>query len=132
MTETKFKTSNIILTDADFDKKEKAYIKNDVKLNYYDFDSITLRMYDHPDKNMIGELHIGNIGKFTLWENDWEFGKYLSGTVEKWQLYFNVKLWLARRWESAPINLSFREAILSWDNKEIDKEQVVSDDDLPF
>ncbi len=134
MADTKYKTTNVVLTDADFDKAVKGYVKKDVKLNYYDFDELILKMYDTPDKNMIGELHIAWVDKFTLRENDGEYGKYWSGTVEKGQLYFNVKKGLARRWESAPLTVTFREAILL---KEIDTEgetatPATSDDDVPF
>ena len=38
MPNTKFKTSTVVLTDADFDKDRKVYVKKNVKLNYYDFE----------------------------------------------------------------------------------------------
>jgi len=133
MADTKYKTSTVVLTDADFDKATKGYIKKNVKLNYYDFDEITLKMYDTPDKNMIWELHVKWVDKFTLRENDWEYGKYWSGTIEKGQLYFNVKKWLARRWESAPLTITFREAILQkLDLEEESSEPAVEKDNEPF
>lgn len=138
MADTKFKVSTVVLSDNDFNEEKKSYIKSQVKLNYYDFDGLELKMYDHPDKNMVWELHIDGIGKFTLRENDGEYGKYWSWTIEKQQLYFNVKKWLARRWESAPLTITFREAILldkadTSNVEESDAEtKVASDEDVPF
>ncbi len=134
MWKVEYKTSTVVLTDNEFNKVTKKYEKKAIKLAYYDFDGLSLKMYDKQDGTKIGELSIDGVGNFTLWENEWDYGKYWSGTVEKGQLYFNVKKGLARRGETAPLTLTFREAVLDSDAKDLaDVEQAKADDsDLPF
>jgi hypothetical protein len=110
-----FKQTNVVFTDTDYDKKKKVYTKKDIKLNFYEFPSVELKMFDKPEVNndsvRVGHVSIPGQDSCAIWENDGDYGTYRSGTVDKGQLYFNVKKGLARIGKSSPITVTFREAI---------------------
>ena len=106
-------------TGNDYDEKKKLFIKEKVSIHFFEFEKLELKMYDKPDttKNggvKIGELNVVGFNNCTIRENEWDYGSYRSGTIDKDNLYFSVKKWLARKWQPVPINVTFREAIQEW------------------
>ena len=127
-----YKKTTIVFTDADYDGKTKTYNKNGIKLNFYEFQTVSLKMFDKPEGNQMGTLSWdGNSS--TIRENDGEYGKYMSGTIQKQELYFSVRKGLARIGKSAPIEVTFREAVEKpKTTEEIKDADGFNDEDTPF
>lgn len=118
----------VAVSPATYDKATKTYTIKDVKPGSYEFDSVSIRLYEKADENKIGIITI-DWSSLTIRENDWEFGKYRSAVVEKGQLYANIKKGFKRKWMEPGLELTFVEVTDEAEKKVSDSSD---DSDLPF
>lgn len=124
------KKTTVVFTWAEYNEKTKSYSKKWARLNFYEFSDLSLKLFAKSEDKKIGTLTL-DWTWYTIWENEWEYGKYRSGTIQKDELYFSVKKWLARIWQQAPIEVTFRE-IVTWEINDVKAVDWSEDEDLLF
>ncbi len=128
-----YKKFTVVFTDSDYSEKTKSYLKKGVKTNFYDMWDLELKIYPKIDEKKVWTISFG-WNSYTIRENDWEYGTYRSATIQKQELYANVKKGLARIWKSAPIEVTFREADegVKSDEGSVKDIDWSEDEDVPF